>query len=510
MTAISARTIRADIEARISSGDLNSGDRLPSVRMLAGELNVAPATVAAAYRELRLRGMVSGRGRQGTRVAPARRVAPTVHAELPDGLIDAMYGSPDPEHLPPLGPALEFAASLPQPRYGGPLIAPLLADAARSRFAADGVDATNLAVTSGAMDAVERVLSAFDLRIGDRIGVEDPGHIPVHQIARSAGLELVPLPVDEHGITPTGLEAALTKGLAAIVATPRAHNPTGAAFTAERAQTLTNLLARHPATALIQDDHAGLVAGVDYHPLAPPGQRWATMRSLGKSFGPDVRVALVVGDEQTIHRVSVGLSNGPGWVSFILQRAAAFLLAGPGHHRVAGRNRRQLCPATESTHRCARRLRRASQRCVGSQCVDTNVAGAASNRCCPQRRVCHPVRDSVSDRAKTSRTSDHYQSQRRPHCRDRQSDWHLTSLTTLRSVDVTVYRCNGLSMQRSTAPSSRCRRVRELRSQAPRCQPRHRSTHCRRVQRSHHPGSRRQPPRHSQPYCSSRLVGRCR
>ncbi len=231
--------------------------------------------------------------------------------------------------LPPLGPALEFAASLPQPRYGGPLIAPLLADAARSRFAADGVDATNLAVTSGAMDAVERVLSAFDLRIGDRIGVEDPGHIPVHQIARSAGLELVPLPVDEHGITPTGLEAALTKGLAAIVATPRAHNPTGAAFTAERAQTLTNLLARHPATALIQDDHAGLVAGVDYHPLAPPGPRWATMRSLGKSFGPDVRVALVVGDEQTIHRVSVGLSNGPGWVSFILQRAAAFLLEDP-------------------------------------------------------------------------------------------------------------------------------------------------------------------------------------
>ena len=329
MTAISARTIRADIEARISSGELASGDRLPSVRTLAAELNVAPATVAAAYRELRLRGMVSGRGRQGTRVAPARRVAPTVHAELPDGLIDAMNGSPDPDHLPPLRPALEFAASLPQPRYGGPLIAPLLADAARSRFAADGVDATNLAVTSGAMDAVERVLSAFDLRIGDRIGVEDPGHIPVHQIARSAGFELVPLPVDEHGITPAGLEAALTKGLAAIVVTPRAHNPTGAAFTAERAQTLTNLLARHPATALIQDDHAGLVAGVDYHPLAPPGQRWATMRSLGKSFGPDVRVALVVGDEQTIHRVSVGLSNGPGWVSFILQRAAAFLLQDP-------------------------------------------------------------------------------------------------------------------------------------------------------------------------------------
>ena len=107
---------------------------------------------------------------------------------------------------------------------------------------------------------------------------------------------------------------------------------------------------------------------------------------------------------------------------------------GPGHHRIAHRDRCQLRPATEPTHRCARRLRRASQRCVGSQCVDTNVAGAASNRCCPQRRVCHPVRDPVSARTETSRTSDHYQSQRHPHCRDRQSDWHLTSLTTLRSA----------------------------------------------------------------------------
>jgi DNA-binding transcriptional MocR family regulator len=53
------------------------------------------------------------------------------------------------------------------------------------------------------------------------------------------------------------------------------------------------------------------------------------MRSLGKSLGPDVRVALVAGDEQTINRVNIGLSNGPGWVSFILQRVAAYLLNDP-------------------------------------------------------------------------------------------------------------------------------------------------------------------------------------
>jgi DNA-binding transcriptional MocR family regulator len=327
MAATSARTIRADIESRIAAGDLRTGDRLASVRDLAVDLGVSPATVAAAYRELRLRGMVAGRGRQGTRVAPARRVEAGFQSNVPVGLVDATHGSPDPNQLPALGPALEFAASFPQPSYGGPLVEPMLVEAARAHFESDGIDCSNLIVTSGAMDAVERVLSAFDLRIGDRIGVEDPGHIPVHQIARSSGLELVPLPVDDHGITPDGLQSALRGGLAAIIVTPRAHNPTGAAFTADRAADLSTLLAKEPATALIQDDHAGLISGVDYHPIAAPGPRWATMRSLGKSFGPDVRVSLVVGDDQTMHRVTVGLSNGPGWVSFILQRVAAYFLA---------------------------------------------------------------------------------------------------------------------------------------------------------------------------------------
>lgn len=326
MGPTSARTIRAEIEARIASGELRSGDKLPSVRDLAAELTVAPATVAAAYRELRLRGMVSGRGRQGTRIAPARRIEASFQDDVPDGLVDAVKGSPDPTLLPPLGPALAYAASLPQPRYGNQLIDPELAIAARRQFDGDAIPSEHLAVTSGAMDAVQRVLEAFDLRIGDRIGVEDPGHIPVHQIARGMGLELVALAVDEHGITPDSVASALASGLAALVVTPRAQNPTGAAFTAERAQRLSDLLAAHPHTALVQDDHAGFIAGVDYHPIAPPGPHWATMRSLGKSFGPDVRVALVAGDEQTMHRVNVGLSNGPGWVSFILQRAAAYLL----------------------------------------------------------------------------------------------------------------------------------------------------------------------------------------
>lgn len=332
ITAMALRTateIASDIEARINSGALRPGDKLISVRGLSLELSVAPATVGAAYRRLRERGLVTGRGRQGTRVAPQSQSNHHVASSIGPGLVDAVNGTPDPSLLPNLGEVFAESAQAPQPEYGDPLIIAELVDAAHRFFGADEIDATNFTVTSGSMDAIERVLHAQGFRAGDRIGVEDPGHIPVHQVVRSAGLELVPLPVDEEGITPAGLEAALERGLAAVIVTPRSQNPTGAALTIGRARALNGALASHRDVMVILDDHAGPVAGTPYVGLDAPGGRYATIRSLGKSFGPDMRIALVAGDRHTIDRVSTAFGNGPGWVSHILQRAAAILLTDP-------------------------------------------------------------------------------------------------------------------------------------------------------------------------------------
>lgn len=54
----------------IERGDLRAGDALPTVRQLAGDLGVAPNTVARAYGTLQEEGWLSGDGRRGTRVAP--------------------------------------------------------------------------------------------------------------------------------------------------------------------------------------------------------------------------------------------------------------------------------------------------------------------------------------------------------------------------------------------------------------------------------------------------------
>lgn len=61
--------IRSAIAGAVQQGRLSADARLPTVRQLARDLNVAPATVAHAYRELERDGLVYSAGRKGTFVA---------------------------------------------------------------------------------------------------------------------------------------------------------------------------------------------------------------------------------------------------------------------------------------------------------------------------------------------------------------------------------------------------------------------------------------------------------
>jgi DNA-binding transcriptional regulator YhcF (GntR family) len=61
--------LRDQLIAQIGSGELVPGDKLPSVRHLADELELAPNTVARVYKELEASGYLVTRGRNGTSVA---------------------------------------------------------------------------------------------------------------------------------------------------------------------------------------------------------------------------------------------------------------------------------------------------------------------------------------------------------------------------------------------------------------------------------------------------------
>jgi GntR family transcriptional regulator len=58
--------IASRLRVAIASGELGTGDALPSVRSLATQLRVNPATVVQAYRDLESEGLVSTRHGAGT------------------------------------------------------------------------------------------------------------------------------------------------------------------------------------------------------------------------------------------------------------------------------------------------------------------------------------------------------------------------------------------------------------------------------------------------------------
>lgn len=58
--------VQEQIATMIRSGVLGPDTRLPAIRHLANDLGVAANTVARAYRELELSGLVATRGRHGT------------------------------------------------------------------------------------------------------------------------------------------------------------------------------------------------------------------------------------------------------------------------------------------------------------------------------------------------------------------------------------------------------------------------------------------------------------
>ncbi|MET7771087.1 aminotransferase class I/II-fold pyridoxal phosphate-dependent enzyme [Nocardia sp. NPDC005366] len=329
--------IAAAVSRRIRSGALAPGSRLPTVREVARELRVSPATVNQAWRALAATGAIVARGRAGTFVGelqirrPAAGRYQRLHPPSDSAFrIDLSRGTPDPDLLPDLATALR-AITAADPGdlaadYLGDAVLPELAALVRPDWPAR---AERLAVFDGALDAIDRLLT-LHVRLGDAVAVEDPCFPPFLDLLARLGARPVPVHLDESGLIPAELSRAVSDfGVSALILQPRAQNPTGVSLTARRVRELTDVL-RETDTLIIEDDHS---AGIASAPLRSLGarlpRRTVHVRSYSKSHGADLRLAVAGGPTDLLDPVIERRMLGAGWTSRLLQRVLITMLDDP-------------------------------------------------------------------------------------------------------------------------------------------------------------------------------------
>jgi DNA-binding transcriptional MocR family regulator len=329
ITGTTAAEIADSVRALRERGLLRPGDALPPVRELAALLGVNRNTAVSAYRQLAQAGLVISKGRGGTLMAGAAHVAQEgVAADTV--LHDIGSGNPDPRLIPDPTAALTGIVGRPV-LYGEPVIDPGLEQWSRAWILADlPRDDLRITVTSGAVDAVERLLAQALMR-DDAVALEDPCFLASIHTVRLGGYRGVPVPVDEEGMTVEGLQNALDSGIRAIICTPRAQNPTGVSVSPARAAALREVLRPHPYVLIIEDDHFSMLSAHPYASLiGAEHRRYALLRSVSKFLGPDMCLAVAATDPTTAERLAMRLNPGTTWVSHLLQRLAHAQLSDAG------------------------------------------------------------------------------------------------------------------------------------------------------------------------------------
>ncbi|NCH56299.1 PLP-dependent aminotransferase family protein [Cronobacter muytjensii] len=269
------REIYQRYRQNIRDGVLKPGDRVPSIRLLAQELQVAKKTVEAAYAVLVGEGYLVSRGPQGTCVNPALASVPRPAAPAPalpagnDGLLT--LHEPD-GFLRPGIPSLDrfpykkwlllcaraTRAMRPEEMVNPPIagFAPLRAAIASYLTISRGVTCTadDIFITSGYRGNLLLTLQAL-LGHGDRVALEEPGYFVGQRLLKARAPALYPVPVDDEGIQVSHLQRHCPDARLAIV-TPSHHSPLGVTLSLPRKQQLLAWASQHNAW-IVEDDYDG-------------------------------------------------------------------------------------------------------------------------------------------------------------------------------------------------------------------------------------------------------------
>ncbi len=191
------------------------------------------------------------------------------------------------------------------------------------------VAAEQLLVTGGISQGLSLVSDVLGRRHG-RVVAEDPTYFLARGILETAGLEVVGVPVDEHGLDVQALSQRLDAGLSVdfVYCIPAYHNPSSVCLSPDRARALVELAEQHDFIVIADEPYALLNFGPRPACLMSVDQGRGRVLSLGsfsKILGPGLRLGWAHAAPALIDRLAEHgvLRSGGGLnpvVSVIVQR----------------------------------------------------------------------------------------------------------------------------------------------------------------------------------------------
>ncbi len=285
------RQVYDELRGAILTGRLSPGERVPSSRSLSRSLSVSRTTVTQGYEQLLSEGYLETRSGSGTFVC----------VQLPDAMLqtdEVSLQTPVPPtslNLSRYAQRMKHPFNLkPEPiaeisfRYGRPsieqfpialwrkLLSRHCTEARQwldyaldvqgdvelrtaiahylARARAVQCDASQIVITNGTQQALDLILRVL-MEPGEVITIEDPGYLSARKVFLSHGVNLLPIPVDESGLSIEMLcEASCQTPVRLVYVTPSHQFPTGATLSLSRRLELLRW-AQQTGAMIIEDDY---------------------------------------------------------------------------------------------------------------------------------------------------------------------------------------------------------------------------------------------------------------
>jgi GntR family transcriptional regulator/MocR family aminotransferase len=348
----------------IEQGNLHAGDRVPAVRALAAELNLARGTVEMAYRILADEGYLQIRGAAGTVVSPSLPPPAVLKPQVVmAGQAQAIIVDHDGKAPKPLQMGLPALDAFPR-KVWNRLVGHRLRSSEPARLAYPdpaGYDrlrekiATYLGVSRGVTCLPEQVFITTGLRntleltlsslaaVGDAFWFEDPGYIFARLFLQNAAVKIVPVPVDENGLMVEEGKRRSPHAKFAMV-TPSHQSPLGATLSLERRLALLEWASK-AGSWIIEDDYD---SEFRYQGRPLPAlksldrnDRVIYSGTFSKAMFPGLRLAYAVAPVSAVARFQAASYNLNAGCPYLFQAGVADFIA-EGHFSRHLKKMRQL------------------------------------------------------------------------------------------------------------------------------------------------------------------------